>query len=318
MYDILRKITLAGIVPVIKINDAEKAVPVARALCKGGIPTAEVTFRTAQAQEAISRITRELPDMLVGAGTVLNTEQADRAAEAGAMFIVTPGLNPKVVEHCIKIGVPVIPGCSTPSDIEQAIELGLDTVKFFPAEAAGGVKMLKALSGPYGNISFMPTGGIDAGNINEYLSFSKVLACGGSWMVPENLMAEGNFERITKLAREAMERMLGFKFDHVAINIGDKEQINKAASEFSDMLGFSNNGCGSIWADGSVELVKEQYQNCAGYIAIRTNYIDRAVSYLTGKGYKFDQYSAKYDSYNKLKSIYLENKLGGFAVLLIQ
>lgn len=319
MYEILKKISLVGIVPVVKIKDAEKAVPLAEALCEGGLPVAEITFRTAQAEEAISRITGEFPDMLVGAGTVLTTEQADRAVKAGARFIVSPGLNRKVVEHCIEIGVPITPGCSTPSDIEQAMELGLEVVKFFPAEAAGGIKMLKALSGPYGNIRFMPTGGIDANNINAYLSFSKVLACGGSWMVPENLVEEGNFAKITKLAREAMESMLGFKFDHVGLNLKNEEQANEAASEFSSMFGFGiNNGNSSVWADDSVELMKAPYKGSKGHIAIRTNYIDRAVNYLTGKGYQFDQATAKYDSNNKLKAIYMRNELGGFAVHLVQ
>jgi len=319
MHDVLNKISLVGIVPVVKITDVEKAVPLAKALCEGGIPVAEITFRTAQAEEAIARITKELPDMLVGAGTVLTTEQADRAVKAGARFIVSPGLNPKVVEHCLKIGIPIAPGCSTPSDIEQALKFGLEVVKFFPAEASGGIKMLKALSGPYGNVRFMPTGGIDANNINEYLSFSKVLACGGSWMVPENLITAGSLDKITSLAREAMESMLGFKLAHVGVNLKNEEQANEAASEFSNLFGFSvNNGNSSIFAGNAIELMKAPYKGANGHIAIKTNYIDRAVSYLTGKGYQFDQSTAKYDSSNNLKAIYLRNEVGGFALHLVQ
>ncbi|PYG85851.1 2-dehydro-3-deoxyphosphogluconate aldolase/(4S)-4-hydroxy-2-oxoglutarate aldolase [Ruminiclostridium sufflavum DSM 19573] len=323
MHEILSKISLIGIVPVVKINDTEKAVPLAKALSDGGIPAAEITFRTEQAEEAIVRITKEMPDVLVGAGTVLTTEQADRAIKAGAGFVVSPGLNPQVVAHCMQKGIPVIPGCSNPSDIEQAMALGLDVVKFFPAEAAGGVKMLKALSGPYGNMKFMPTGGITADNVNDYLSFSKVIACGGSWMVPENLIKQGNFEKITILAREAMESILGFKLSHVGINCEKDEQAGKVAASFSSLLNLDlYNGGVSIFAGNAagniIEVMKTPYKGRHGHIAIKTNYIERAVNYITGKGYKFDQSTAKYDLNNKLQTIYLESEVGGFAIHLVQ
>lgn len=319
MNDILKKISLVGIVPVVKISDVEKAVPLAKALCEGGIPVAEITFRTQEAEEAIARIAKECPDMLVGAGTVLTTDQADRAIQAGAKFIVSPGLNPRVVEHCVKKGVPITPGCSNPSDIEQAIELGLDVVKFFPAEAAGGIKMLKALSAPYGNIKFMPTGGIDAGNINDYLSFPKVIACGGSWMVPDDLIKAGNFEKIASLAKEAVESMLGFKLAHVGINCENEEQAGSVAGDFAKLFNFTlKDGNSSIFANNIIELMKTPYKGTHGHIAIKTNYIDRAVSYLEGKGFRFDPGTAKYDANKNLKAIYLTNELGGFAVHLVQ
>lgn len=207
MDNIVDKISNVGIVPVIKIEDVEKAVPLAKALYDGGIPVAEVTFRTAQAEEAIAKISKEIPDMLVGAGTVLTTEQVDKAINAGAKFIVSPGLNPKVVKYCVDKGIKIMPGCVTPSEIEQAIELGLDLVKFFPAEAAGGIKMIKAMSAPYGNIRFMPTGGINEENMNDYLSFSKVVACGGSWMVKEEYIKNGEFDKITELSKRAIEKI---------------------------------------------------------------------------------------------------------------
>ena len=207
MENIVDKISKIGIVHVIKIEDVEKAVPLAKALCEGGIPVAEVTFRTAQAEEAIAKISKELPEMLVGAGTVLTIEQVDKAVNAGAKFIVSPGLNPKVVKYCVDKGIIIMPGCMTPSEIEQAIELGLDLVKFFPAEAAGGIKMIKAMSAPYGNIKFMPTGGINEENMNDYLSFSKVIACGGSWMVKEDLIKNGEFDKITELSKRAISNI---------------------------------------------------------------------------------------------------------------
>ena len=205
MQDILKKIGQLGIVPVIKIDDVENAVPLAKALCDGGLPCAEITFRTDAAEESIRRITKELPHMLVGAGTVLTTEQADRALAAGAKFMVSPGMNPKVVQHCIDKGVLITPGCVSPSDIERAIELGLDVVKFFPAEQAGGLAYIKACAAPYPGLHFIPTGGINAGNIGKYIAFSKVSACGGSWMVRKELIDGSNFDEITRLCKESIQ-----------------------------------------------------------------------------------------------------------------
>ena len=205
MNAVLEKIKKIGIVPVIKIDDADKALPLAKALAAGGIPCVEFTFRTAQAEEAIKSIAKEAGEMLLGAGTVLTAAQADYAIDAGAQFIVSPGFNPKVVSHCLKKGITVIPGCVTPSEIEQAIEHGLDTVKFFPAEQAGGLEYIKAVSAPYPNIKFLPTGGINAGNLAKYIAFEKVIACAGSWMAAADLINTGGFEKITALSREAVD-----------------------------------------------------------------------------------------------------------------
>ena len=180
MNELLQQIHRIGVVPVIKITDPETAVPLARALDKGGIPVAEVTFRTQHAAEAIRRISAEVPQVLTGAGTVTTTEQVDTAVAAGAKFIVTPGFNPKVVDYCLERNIPILPGASGPSEIEQAMERGLEVVKCFPAEALGGLPYIKALSGPYTEMKFMPTGGVNPGNITSYLGFSKILACGGS------------------------------------------------------------------------------------------------------------------------------------------
>lgn len=203
MNDILRQIGLTGIVPVVVLNKAADAVPLAESLVRGGLPCAEVTFRTDAAEESIRAIAKNFPQMLVGAGTVLTTEQVDRALDAGAKFIVSPGLNPKVVEHCMKKGVPITPGIMTPTELEVALGFGLDVVKFFPAENAGGLKMIKAMSAPYTMMRFMPTGGITAANVREYLACDKILACGGSWMVKSDLVSAGNFAEIERLSREA-------------------------------------------------------------------------------------------------------------------
>lgn len=205
MKQLFGQIEKIGVVPVIAVDDADRAVPLARALSAGGIPCAEVTFRTAEGEEAIRRIAAEAPEVLVGAGTVLTTDQADRARAAGAKFIVSPGFNPRVVDHCLRIGIPIIPGCATPSDMEQAIERGLEVVKFFPAEQAGGLPYIKAVAAPYGMLRFMPTGGIGPGNLAKYLCFPKILACGGSWMVKAELLNEGRFDEIERLSKEAVE-----------------------------------------------------------------------------------------------------------------
>ena len=199
------KIGQMGIVPVVVLNDVKNAVPLAQSLINGGLPCAEVTFRTEAAQQSIVEISKNFPQMFVGAGTVLTTEQVDRAVDAGAKFIVSPGFNPKVVEYCIKKGYPVTPGIMTPTELEMALEFGLDVVKFFPAENAGGLKMIKAMAAPYTKMKFMPTGGINPQNVREYLQCDKILACGGSWMVKGDLINNGNFAEIEKLTKEASQ-----------------------------------------------------------------------------------------------------------------
>lgn len=202
IYDKIKNI---GIVPVIKLQDTNMALPLANSLIAGGINCAEVTFRAAGAGKVIKTMTENFPDMLVGAGTVLTVEQVDEAIDAGAMFCVSPGLNPQVVLHCLSKGVPFIPGVATASEIEQALALGICHVKFFPAEQAGGIDYIKALCGPYSNVYFMPTGGINIQNLEKYVSFKKVFACGGSWMVKEDYLANADFDTITKKSLEATE-----------------------------------------------------------------------------------------------------------------
>lgn len=205
MKDLKDQFRKIGIVPVVVLDDAKDAAPLAKALMEGGLPCAEVTFRTAAAADVIKNMTEAYPEILVGAGTVLTTEQVDRAVTAGAKFIVSPGLNPEVVKYCLVKGIPVTPGTQTPSEMEQALALGLDFVKFFPAEPAGGLPFIKAMAAAYVNLKFMPTGGISAKNVREYLAYDKILACGGSWMVKGSLVEAGKFDEITKLVKEAAD-----------------------------------------------------------------------------------------------------------------
>jgi 2-dehydro-3-deoxyphosphogluconate aldolase/(4S)-4-hydroxy-2-oxoglutarate aldolase len=205
MIKVLEDIQKIGIVPVVVIDDVKDAEPLAKALCEGGLPCAEVTFRTEAAEESIRIMSEKFPEMLIGAGTVLTTEQVDRAVAAGAKFIVSPGLNPRIVKYCVEKNIPITPGCSSASDIEQALENGLEVVKFFPAEPAGGLPMIKALAAPYVGVKFMPTGGINQDNVKEYLKYNRILACGGSWMVKGDLIKAGDFAKITELTKEAVE-----------------------------------------------------------------------------------------------------------------
>ncbi len=203
MNEVLEQFAKYGVVPVVVLDDAKDALPLADALLEGGLPLAEVTFRTDAAEESIRQMTKQHPEMLIGAGTVLSAEQANRAVSAGAKFIVSPGTNPEVVEFCLDNNIPVTPGVCTPSEVEAGLGFGLDVLKFFPAEQAGGVAFIKALSAPYRNVKFMPTGGISSSNLKDYLACPAVLACGGSWMVKGQLIKDGNFTEITRLCKEA-------------------------------------------------------------------------------------------------------------------
>lgn len=193
-----------GVVPVVVLNDAKDALPLAEALVEGGLPCAEVTFRTDAAEESIRLMAEKYPDMLVGAGTVLTIDQVNRAVGAGAKFIVSPGFDPEIVDYCISKEIPVFPGCITPSEVAQAVKRGLKVVKFFPAEQAGGVAMIKAMAAPYTMVKFMPTGGISTKNLRSYLECDKILCCGGSWMVKGDLIKAGEFDKIREMTKEAV------------------------------------------------------------------------------------------------------------------
>ena len=316
MNEVLEKIQKIGIVPVVVLDDPKDAAPLAKALCEGGLPCAEVTFRTAAAEESIKIMTSQFPDMLVGAGTVLTAEQADRAAAAGARFIVSPGLNPTVVKHCMEKGLPVVPGTATPSDVETAISLALATVKFFPAEQAGGIAMIKAMAAPYTQMKFMPTGGINAKNLNSYLAFDKVLACGGSWMVKKELISSGQFDKIRELTREAVQTMLGFSLKHIGINCADAKEAEQTADSFARLFGFAKDPRDvSFFAGTAVEAMNTKGRGTMGHIAIGTNSVERAKNYLELLGCKFDETTCKYEN-GALSFIYLAEEIGGFAVHL--
>ena len=319
MNDIVKKLYLCGAVPVISIKDASSAVPLARALIRGGIPCAEVTFRTDAAADAIRNISKECPEVLVGAGTVLTTAQVDKAVDAGAKFIVSPGFNPETVKYCISKNITVIPGCATGGEMEQAMALGLDTVKFFPAEAAGGAPFLKAVSAPYKELNFMPTGGIDAKNISSYLALDSVIACGGSFMAPSALIDAGDFDGIEHLAADAMKTVLGLRIKHIGINCESDDKAADAASKLCRLFGVpADDRGGAIFAGTLFEVLKKPYLGKNGHVAVGTANPDRARAYLEHLGFEFDEKTASYDERGRLKVVYAKDEIGGFAFHLIR
>lgn len=308
-----------GIVPVIKLDKVENAEKLAKALRDGGINCAEVTFRAKGADEVIARMVKAYPDMMVGAGTVLSCEQADAAFAAGAKFCVAPGLNPKVVKHCLEKGIPFAPGLSSASEIEQAMELGLDFVKFFPAEQAGGLAYIKSVCAPYSAMRFMPTGGVNADNLNSYLAYNKIVCCGGSWIVPAKALAEENWAEITRLCKEAVDRMLGFELVHVGINCANPEEAESVADKFDAAFGFGKKvGNSSVFASTYVEMMKTPFRGDNGHIAIATNSVKRAVYQLKARGFEADESSFKFDASGELTVAYLKDQFGGFAVHLVK
>lgn len=318
MNQILQELGLIGIIPVVVLERADDAEPLAKALIDGGLPCAEVTFRTAAAKDSIALIAKKYPELLLGAGTVLTIDQVKAARDAGAKFIVSPGLNPKVVDYCLKENIPITPGVATPSEVEQALDMGLEVVKFFPAEGNGGVEYLKALSGPFRTLRFIPTGGVDENNLMSYLSLSCVLACGGSWMVKSDLIATQRFEDITLLAARAVQKMLGFTLRHVGINTAGEQQANHVAAQLANMFGFSQQDKGgAIFVGTAFEVIKSTYLGTHGHIAIATNSIDRALAYLQRRGIGINP-ETKNIVNGKIQTVYLDADVAGFVLHLVQ
>lgn len=318
MHETIRTLGQYGIIPVVAIDRATDAVPLARALQEGGLNCIEITFRTAAAADALAAIAKECPTMLAGAGTVLTVDQVKKAKENGARFIVAPGLNRKVVEACIAEGLPVTPGVATPSDVEAALDLGLEVVKFFPAEAAGGVKFLNAISAPYRSVRFIPTGGIDESNLLSYLKMPRVLACGGSWMVKPELINAGRFDEIRSLTAKAVATMLGFEFWHLGVNCATQPDASTAASLTSTLFSMAvRQGPTSEFVGTGLEFLYSPGRGTHGHIAIKTNSIERAVAYFERRGVRTIP-ETRVEKDGKLHVIYLDLDLAGFSVHLIQ
>ena len=316
MNDINKKIYDIGIVPVIALDNVEDAAPLAKALCKGGLPIAEVTFRTKAAHDAMIEMKKACPEMIIGAGTVTSREQVDLALDAKAEFIVSPGFNPDTVSYCLEKGVTILPGTSCASDIELALNYGLEVVKFFPAEQLGGIKMIKALAAPYNKMKFMPTGGVKETNVNDYLNEPMILACGGTWMIDKKAIAQKDFAKIEQLTRNAVNAMLGIKIKHIGIN--EDNNGDNIAQGFARLFNSEVKQTSKGWFGCDfVEVMQDKYKKGThGHIGVQVNNVDRAKRYFESQGYSFAEDTASYEENGNLKFIYFKDEIGGFAIHL--
>jgi 2-dehydro-3-deoxyphosphogluconate aldolase/(4S)-4-hydroxy-2-oxoglutarate aldolase len=318
MNGTMDRIGEVGLVPVVVLEKVEDANNTALALKNGGVPVMEITLRTAAGLDAIYEVKSTFPDMIVGAGTVLSLEHAQKAVKAGAEFIVSPGLNHNVVQWCIDNVIPVIPGCVTPTEIAKALSYGLNTVKFFPADIYGGIKGCTALYGPYKDITFIPTGGINLSNLNDYADKSYIHAIGGSWFCSRENIETKNFLAITETVKKSIRILLGFEIAHIGINAENEQIAVQIANEFSDAFGMDvKPGNSSVFAGSCIEVIKERKADQERHIAIRTNSIKRAVYYLSQNGYEADINTLNIKN-GKTTSIYLKKRFAGFAVHLLQ
>ncbi len=316
--DLTKTIENLGIVPVIVLKDAGKAEKLAKALLDGGVPCIEVTFRTSAAEESIKRICKAYPQMICGAGTVLTIDQAERAIKAGARFIVSPGLDEKIVKWCQERDIPVFPGVCTASEVQAAVGLGLSVLKFFPAESSGGVKMIKDLCGPFPGVKFMTTGGISMANLAEYAASPNVVAVGGSWMAKGDMIENEDWETITNLCKQAMSAIHGFKVIHVGINTPSKEAAQEAADRFGVFGLVKKVGNSSTFAGTEIEVMHSMFKGKCGHVAVSTYNVERALAYLKNFGFTADESSIKLDAKGKIKVVYLNEEVGGFAVHLMK
>lgn len=316
--DVMKKMAAAAVVPVVVLENAADAVPCAKAMVAGGIDVMEITFRTAAAADSIRAVAAEYPEMVVGAGTIVNLEQCKLAVECGAKFIVSPGFDPEVVAWCVENNIACCPGCVTPTEIMAAKKLGLNCVKFFPANVYGGLSAIKALSGPFVGMKFIPTGGVNTANIGEFISAPVIHAVGGSWVCPKADIAAHNWEKITGLCKEARKAAMGFELAHVGINCADPEEAMAVSQAFAQAFGFEvKEGNSSNFASSGIEVLKSMYLGKNGHIAIRTNSVALALPELEKNGFVADMETAKYKG-DRIHAIYLKNEIGNFAVHLLQ
>ena len=316
-----------GIIPVIKIKEVEKALSAAQALFSGGLNIAEIAFNTKHAAETIKKISGALPEMLIAAGSVETKEQAKSAIDSGAEIIMSLGLDENIVSYCVNSDIAVIPeypvATITAGDIEKALNIGIDIIKFSvpdtDTDSWAGVEIIKTLSAQFPKIRFIPCGGITEDNILDYLLQEPVIACGGSFMLKEEYIKIGNFEKIKDLAVQAIKKMLGFDLAHVVINCENAEQADRDASKIESIFGLEKADAGTSIANADIiHFMKSKSYGKNGQIAISTNFLDRAVFYLKEAKKQFIDESARFDNDEKLTSIYLDNIIGGFAIKLVR
>lgn len=319
MKEVLKHLKDVGILPILTLEEPLDAIPIGQALFDGGIPNVVITYRSGNGAECINLISKAIPDMMVGAGTVFTEEQVDSAIEAGAKFITCPSINPHIVEYCQNKGIPILPGVSTPSDIETALTLGLDHVEYFPAVANGGLTGIQALTIAYPHVHFLANGGLDESHIVEYLSDPRVFAIGGSWLVHPEWVKDKDYERIEQAAKQSIQIMLDFQIDHVGVNFPKEDTAIYAAEEFAELLGRdvleAETG---FFAGPSFEAMKPGGKGVIGHMAFSTNSVERAMAYLEHRSITFDKESATYDANGYIRKIYLEREIGGMAIQIVR
>lgn len=319
MKDVIKHIQDTGILPILTLEDPFDAIPVGQALHEGGIRNAVITYRSGNGPECISLVTKALPDMLIGAGTVFTTEQVDSAIEAGASFITSPSINPTIVEYCQGKNIPIIPGVSTPSDIEIALTHGLEYLEYFPAIANGGLTGIQALTIAYPNVHFIANGGLDKSHIVEYLRDPRVFAIGGSWMVKSEWIEENEYDKIRDETKDSIHTMLDLELDHVGINFAKEDAAIYAAEEFAELVGREVlDADKGFFAGPFFEAMKPGGRGIIGHMAFSTNSVERAKSYLESRGMTFDEDTIAYNKEGYIRKIYLDREIGGMAIQLVR
>lgn len=319
MHPILKRISDIGIIPVVTIQDPNDALPLVNALSEGGIDAAEITFRSEHALTAMQIIHREMPNLLIGAGTVSSCAQAESAVNAGAAFIVTPGFNHEVVRWCIDHNVIVIPGVSTASEIETALSYGLTTLKFFPAESSGGVRKLKDFAAPYAQVRFIATGGIHEENMHDYLALPNILAIGGSFMLEKAQVTAKNWDAIRTRSQAAIAALLGYELIHIGIHHENEQAAQKSADTLCSLFHFTRyNKPKAYFAGKGFELLHHCGRGKLGHIAIYTPYPERAMYQLAKQGIGFIEESiTRNKQTHQINFVYLDMELAGFGIHLI-
>lgn len=313
-----RAIADTGILPVINIPEIKLAVPLAQAIQRGGLSAMEVTLRSVCALDAVKAIKAACDRMYVGVGTVLSIEDAERALEAGADFIVCPGCDPGIIDACLERGVSVYPGCSSPSEIQMCLAKGISVIKFFPSEFSGGNEAIKLLSGPFAKARFIPTGGINFNNLSDYMGNKAVLACGGSFMAPASEVKNQNFDKVTELCRQALKISLGFELAHIGLNSGTEEEAMHWANRLAGIFQFNTRVCEkSVFTDRYCEFMKTRYYGRNGHIGFYTNSVSRALAW-----FEKNKVKVKYDTLKKkadgtYEFVYLEDEIAGFAIHVV-
>ena len=319
MSSIMEKIHLVGFVPVVALNDAQKAAGLAGALERGGIPIIEVTYRTAQAPDCIREIKKNCPNVLVGAGTVISVEQVKSAVDCGAMFIVSPGYDEKIVAYCLEHDIPVVPGISNPSEIQRAVQAGLKVLKLFPSEPIGGVSAINFMAAPFPGVQFLPAGGVLMSNLGQYLANEHVFACAGGFVARAGMIDKEDWDTVTQTCRQAIQAGLGFEFAHLGVNCGTAESARDCADFLcANFDQTAREGNSSIFIDERIELMKKPFFGKNGHIGFYTNSVERAVYQLELRGNKVLTQSVRTDAKGRMLSAYLQSEVGGFAVHVVR